>query len=133
VRDHAVEIAIRLRERLALRRNVAVVETIKRHADLLEKFEGGIHARFRNRDRIRAELPRTLNRAGTERIRARPTKRVPVRDRKTQVLRHRLPVYHLVRVVVAEGEGIRRADSFVGNATNFGEVRLGFFHEGRRS
>ena len=113
--DDRIEVLVRLLERLAFRRDIAVVPAPVGGIDLLEKLKSGIHALLGDRQRVLALFPRTHDRARTKRIGAGATERMPVGNAEEHVLLHRLAIDHLGRVVVAKGERIVRARSFVGN------------------
>jgi hypothetical protein len=58
VGDDLVEIAVRLGERAALGRDVAVMEAPERRADFLEELEGRVHAHLGDGDWVGTLLPR---------------------------------------------------------------------------
>src|SRR5690606_10282454 len=132
VRDHLVEVAVRLAERAAFRGDVAIMEAPEGRLDLLEKLERGIEPALGVGDVVLRSLPRPADRARAERIGAGAAERVPVRDREAQVLLQRAAVDHLGRVVVPEGEGVRRTRAFVGDGPDLREVgfRGGFLFGG---
>ena len=127
--DDGVEVLVGLGERRTFRGDIAVVETIKRCADFLEKLKGCIHANLGDGHGIFALFPRPYNRAWAKRIRAGAAECVPIGDGETQVLRHGLTVHDLGGIVVAEGEGIGAAGAFVGDRLDGRKVRSRFFHK----
>ena len=127
--DEGVEVAVGFRERATLGGDVAIVERPERRADFLEELERGIHPGLRDRNGIGTLFPRPLDRAGSERIAARAAEGMPVGDGETQVRGHRLPVDHLVGIVVPERERVRALRALVGDGLDAGKVGAGFFHE----
>src|SRR6266508_3447220 len=61
--DHRLEVRARLRERRALRGDVAIVEAVERHAELRDELEGGVELGPRGRHRVQPRLqPRPVER-----------------------------------------------------------------------
>src|SRR4051812_13975555 len=104
MRHDLIQVAVRLLERGAFGRDVAVVEAPEGRADFLEEFERRIHSRLCDGDGVATFFPRTHDRAWPERIRAGSAERMPVRNREPQVFGHALAVDDLVRIVVPERE-----------------------------
>ena len=76
-------------KRLAFRRNVAVVEAVKRRAEFFDEFKRHARAVLRVANGAGAVVPRTLHRARAERIAAGAAERVPINHGETQMLAHR--------------------------------------------
>src|SRR5690606_31632980 len=124
-----VEVLVRLGERAAFRRDVAIVKAPEWRANFLEEFKRSIHAHLGDGDGVLALFPRAHDGAGAERIRADAAERMPIGDREAQMLAHRLPVVHLVGIVMMERERVGRTGTLVGDGVDAGEMRLaGFLH-----
>ena len=82
------DVAVRFRQRRALRRDVAVVEGEEGHAEQLEHLEGDIGLELRLLHRV-AE-PRPQEGRAAERIGAGPGEGVPVADGEAEVILHAL-------------------------------------------
>ena len=125
-RHHGVEIVVALLQRGALRRDVAIVEAVKRRAQFLEKLNKHTRAVLRIGHIIRARFPRADRRARPERVIAHPAHRVPIRDAEAQVLLHRFAFDHLVGVVMLESQRVPRIRALVFDLLY---VREKFSHE----
>jgi hypothetical protein len=103
---HRVQVLVRLGQRPPFRRNVPVVKTIIRRAQLRDELKGHPRPVLRVAHRVRAVVPRPLHRPRPEWIAPVGPERVPVRHRKTQVLPHRLARHDFVGVVVFERQRV---------------------------
>ena len=106
--DDAVEDVVALGQRLALGRDVAVVEAVVGSAQLLEKFKSRGGLLLGQFDCVAVALPGAPERARAEHVGAVAAEGVPVADRDAQLLFHALAAHDAVLVVEAEGERILR-------------------------
>ncbi|MNV54628.1 hypothetical protein D3C71_1468320 [compost metagenome] len=121
---HVLQVLFVLPDILGVRRQVDIVETPVRHAQLGEELECRVHLRLGGRHR-RAGLPGEMTGTRTERIVPGIAEGVPVTDCKAQMFLHGPAADDLVRVVDLERERVVRAPAFEGNAADAGEVFLG--------
>ncbi len=122
-----LEILVRLGQRGALGRDVAIMETPEGRADLLIKLEGRVHAHLGDgKSVLRRRLPLAHDGAGTEGVRPRAAEGVPVGDAEAQVLGHGLAADFFVGVVVFERERVVALRALVGDLGETGEVLDGF-------
>ena len=123
VRDDLVQIAIRLGQRPALRRDVAVMKRIKRRLYFREKLKRRIHPRLRDGNRVLPLFPWPHNRARAERVGPDAAKRMPVGNRKPEMILQCPAVDDLGGIVMPECERIGARRAFVANRFDFGEMR----------
>ncbi len=123
--DDLVEVGVGVAQRGAFGGHVAVVEAIKRHAELFHELEGDADALAGHVHGIGAVFPGPDGAAGAERIAALAAEGVPVADREAQMLTHRLAFDNLVGVVMSKGQRVERLGAFVGNFRHVGKVRHG--------
>ena len=116
-----VKVLVRLRQSLAFRRHVAIVEGVERSAQLLDELEGCMDAVLRVFDGVGAVFPRPVHRPGPERIAACAAERVPVDHAEAEMLLHRLAFHEFVLVVPTEGQGVLGLRTFVTDLADFGE------------
>ena len=101
----AADVAVRFGERLALGRDVAVVEGEERHVEQAEQLERGVGLVPRRLHRVAAmRIQGRMEGLAAERIAARPGEAVPVADGEAEVLLHALAEHDAVLVVEAEAE-----------------------------
>src|SRR5208337_1247714 len=103
-----VEVGMTFLERRALRRDVPVVERVKRGSQLLEKLEGHLGLALGVGHRVAAIVPGTVCRTHSERIGQCVAKRVPVDDREPEMLLHRLATDDFAGIVMLELQGVTR-------------------------
>ena len=108
-----IEIFVRLAQRPAFRRNVAVMKGIERRAEFFNELERDPRAIFGIGHRIGAIVPRPDRRAHPERIGERVAERVPIDDRKAQMLPHGFAFDDFGGVVMFEGQWVSGFRSFV--------------------
>src|SRR2546421_12415349 len=88
------------------------MKRIIRRTQFFHEFEGDSRAVLRISDRAASVIPRTNCGAAPEHIRAHSAECVPVCDRETQMIFHRLSIDEFVRIVMPEGEGVFSLRSF---------------------
>jgi hypothetical protein len=120
---HGVEILVRLGQRAALRRDVAVVEAIERRAELFEKLEPDADAIDGVLDRVGAAFPGPQHGSRPERIAARSAHRMPIGYAEAEVVFHRLAFDQFAFVVMAKRQRVLRLGAFV---TDFGNIGKGW-------
>ncbi len=119
--DHGVEVFVRLGQRRAFGRDVAVVEAEERGGQLLHELEGHADPPLGHVDVIDAALPRAEHRARAERVAAGSAEGMPIGDAEAEVILHRLAGHDFRLVVVAEGERIFGLRAFVTDFGDFGK------------
>ena len=106
---HRVEVRPRLREGAPLRRDVAIVEAVERHAQLGDELEGRLQLRRRGRHRVGSRVkPRPVERSRAEHVGAGPVEGVPQAHRDPELVLHPLAEHQAIGVVDLEREGIGR-------------------------
>ncbi|MNV35126.1 hypothetical protein D3C71_1265620 [compost metagenome] len=102
--DDLVEVLGVLRKRLAFRAHVGIVEAVIGCAEQREHLEGDIRLQL---GLVHLPvIPRTVERASTKGVSALPGKRVPIGDRKAQMIFHPLARNYFIWVVEAIGQRI---------------------------
>ena len=119
--DDLVEVGVALLEGPSLGGDVAVVEGVERHPELLEELEGDLGLALGVGDRVRAVVPGPQRRADAEGIGQRVAEGVPVDDREPEMLLHRLVADDLVGVVMLELQRITRLGSAVRDLRDVGK------------
>ena len=119
----AVEVRVRLGERLAFRRDVTVMEAVEVDLALLEELEEDRDATKGIVEGVGAVIPRHEGGAGAERVGEAVAHHVPVGRGEAHVVLHLLPADLLVRVVVLEGERVLGLRSFELDDRDIREVR----------
>ena len=107
-----VEVRVRLGQRCAFGRNVAVMEAVEVDAALAKELEERVGASLAVVDGVSAIVPRHLRRRRAERIGKSIAHRVPVARGEAHLIAHRLAFDHLVGAIVA------KAEQFLGSALN---------------
>ena len=105
-------IAVRLGERGAFRRDVAVVEGEERETEDVEHLEGDVRLELRVRHVVIGE-PWPVEGRAAEHVSAGADETVPVADGSAEMILHALAEDQLVAVIIAEGERVRRLRPFV--------------------
>ncbi len=124
-----IQVLVGLPQGRSFRRHVAVVERVERRPELLHEFKGHPHACLSHLQRVGAVFPGPEGRPGPKHIPQLPADRVPIGHRKPQMILHRLPVHHLIGVVMLERERVPGLGAFKLDATDFWEEFFGYaFH-----
>src|SRR5690606_31136478 len=115
---------VALLQRRALGRYVAIVEGEEGHAELVEELEGVLQLLLRALERVARGVPRAIEGARAEDVGARPREGVPVTDRRSELLLHRLAEHDALAVVVAIGERVGGVGAFVPDGLDVFEIAL---------
>ena len=104
--DDGIEIFVGFAQRLAFRRDVAVMKGVERRAEFFDELERGPRAIFGIGHRVRAVVPRTDGGADAKRVGAGAAKRVPIDDREAQMIAHGFAFDDFGGVVMFKGQRI---------------------------
>ena len=116
-----------LGQRVALRRDIAVVEAVEIDVDFFEEFKKHTHTLLGVRHGVRSIVPRHEGRSAAEGIGKRIAHDMPVSCGKAQVFAHGFTLDVFVGVVVFKGERIFRFGAFEGDFWDFREVWHAWF------
>jgi hypothetical protein len=119
--DDGVEVFVRLRQRGAFGGHVAVVEGVKRRAQLFKELEGHARAAAGVVERIALVIPGALHGGRAEHVGPAPAKGVPIHDREPKMLAHGPAGDDFLGVIMFEGERIPGLGAFVRNARDIGK------------
>ena len=120
-----VEVRAELRERVALRGDIPIVEAVVGDVDLREELECDSQLRARVGHRVPgAREPGPVQRADPEHVEPGPGERVPEADAGPEVVLHPLSEHDPILVVDLEGQWVRRVETLVSD-------RLGHLAEER--
>ena len=121
-----VQVRAEVGEARPLRRDVAVVEAVARHAELGEELEGHRHLLPGRVHRVaRPVEPRPIERPDPEHVRAGPRERVPEADARPEVVLHPGAEDEPIAIVDLERERLGRVESLEADRSgHLGEERV---------
>ena len=114
--DHRIQVFVGFAQISAFGCNVAVVKRVKRRAELFHEFKRHPGAFLRHLHRVRAVLPGPDGRAHSEHVGQLSAERMPIGDRKTEMILHRPAFDDFVGVIMFESERILRFRAFVSDS-----------------
>jgi hypothetical protein len=104
-----------------MRRHVAIMERVKRRAELFRDLKKSRHARLRQFEPALAAIPGANRRRPAKHIGPLPAHRMPVNHREAQMIAHRLALDDFLRVVVLKRKRILGLRAFVRDAADVGQ------------
>ena len=116
-----IEVLVGLAQVPSFGRDVAIVEAIKRRAELPDELERNPDAALGVANGVRTVIPRADSGADAKRIAQRIAKRVPVAHSETQVIAQWFAVEFLGGMVVLERQWVSRLWPLVFDSRNIGE------------
>ena len=114
-----VEVLVRFSQRLSLGRDISIMKAIERGTELFKKLKSHPCPIAGVLNRVGCRFPRAVHRPRPEGIAAGPAKSVPIGDRETQMLLHRLAFDEFTFVVMAKGERAFGLRTFKANFADF--------------